>query len=250
VTWLLPALAGIAGAIVGSFLATLVIRWPRAEQVVAGRSRCDSCRRALPASSLIPLVSYLIARGRCRSCGARIDPLHFQVELVSALLAALALALQPNLAGAALAILWLLLLAPALLDARHMWLPDALTLALVVGGLLFGGLIADVTLIDRLIGGAAGYLSLFLVALAYRRWRGREGLGRGDPKLLGAIGLWTGWTALPVIILLAALAGIVAALVGGRSRLDRMPFGTLLALATMLWSGLAAAGLELPPREI
>ena len=245
-TWLPPALAGIAGAIVGSFLATLVIRWPRAEQVVAGRSRCDSCRRALPVVSLIPLVSYLIARGRCRRCGVRIDPLHFQVELASALLAALALALQPNLAGVALATLWLLLLAPALLDARHMWLPDALTVALAVAGLVLGGLIAEVPRTDRLIGGATGYLSLSLVALAYRRWRGREGLGGGDPKLLGAIGLWTGWAALPVIILLAALAGIAGALATGRGRLDRMPFGTLLAIATILWSGFAAAGLALP----
>ena len=231
---------------IGSFLATLIIRWPLDEQVVAGRSRCDSCRQALPASSLIPLISYLAARGRCRGCGARIDPLHFQVELASALLAALALLLQPNLAGAALAALWLLLLAPALLDARHMWLPDPLTLVLAAGGLLFGGLIAGVALTDRLIGGAAGYLSLSLIALAYRRWRGREGLGGGDPKLLGAIGLWTGWAALPIIALLAALAGIGTALATGRSRLDRMPFGTLLALATIFWSGLAAAGLVIP----
>jgi leader peptidase (prepilin peptidase)/N-methyltransferase len=243
VTWFLPALAGIAGAIVGSFLATLIIRWPRREQVVAGRSKCDACRRALPAAALIPLISYLAAQGRCRGCGVRIDPLHFQVELASALLAALALLLQPGLAGAALATLWLLLLAPAVLDARHMWLPNALTLVLAAGGLLVGGLIANTSLTDRLIGGSIGYLSLSLVALAYRRWRGREGLGGGDPKLLGAIGLWTGWAALPSILLLAALMGLCAALVMGRGRLDRMPFGTLLALATMLWSGLAAAGL-------
>lgn len=245
-SWHWPALAAVTGAIIGSFLATLVIRWPRAQQVVAGRSRCDSCRRALPASSLVPLISYLVAWGRCRGCGARIDPLHFQVELASALLAALALLIQPNLIGVALAILWLLLIAPALLDARHMWLPDPLTLTLAAAGLLFGGLIADFSLADRLIGGAAGYASLSLLAVAYCRLRGREGLGGGDPKLLGAIGLWTSWAALPAILLLAALAGLCAALATSRGRLDRMPFGTLLALATMLWSGLAAAGVALP----
>jgi leader peptidase (prepilin peptidase)/N-methyltransferase len=82
--------------------------------------------------------------------------------------------------------------------------------------------------------------------LLYRRTRGREGLGAGDPKLLGAIGLWTGWAALPVILFLAALAGIGAALAGGRGRLDRMPFGSLIAAAAMIWSGLAAAGYVLP----
>jgi leader peptidase (prepilin peptidase)/N-methyltransferase len=246
VSWLPPLLGAIAGGVIGSFLATLILRWSRGEQVITGRSRCDSCGAAVRALAMVPVLSYVIARGRCRACGAGIDPLHIQVELACALLGALAVGIQPNLSGAFLALFWLMLVAPAVLDARHMWLPDALTGVLAAAGLLFGGAIAGVPLADRLIGGAAGFASLTLIAYFYRGARGREGLGAGDPKLLGAIGLWTGWAALPVILLLAALAGIGVALTSGRGRFDQMPFGTLLAVAAMIWSGLAAAGYPLP----
>jgi leader peptidase (prepilin peptidase)/N-methyltransferase len=107
--------------------------------------------------------------------------------------------------------------------------------------LLVGGIATGLPPIDRLIGGAAGFLALWIVAQAYRRLRGREGLGAGDPKLMGAIGLWAGWMALPAILLVAALAGLGVAVAQGRSRLDRMPFGTLLAGAAIVWTGVLAA---------
>lgn len=240
-TVLMIVAAAVAGAIIGSFIATICVRWPKAEQVSTGRSRCDSCHRQLSAIELIPLVSWLATRGRCRTCGAPIPGLHLWVELAAAGLAALAIAIQPNIHGAALALFWLLLLAPAILDARHHWLPDPLTLLLAVAGLLVGGIATDSSLVDRLIGGAGGFLALWFIAHSYRRSRGREGLGAGDPKLLGAIGLWTGWFALPAILLISALAGLAVALAQGRSRLDRMPFGTLLASAAILWTAVLAA---------
>ena len=239
---LLPvAAAAIAGAIAGSFIATLCVRWSRGEQATVGRSRCDSCNRELRVVELIPIVSWLDTRGRCRSCGARIPRLHLWIEIAAAALAAIAVALQPNIQGAAIALFWLLLIAPAVLDAGHHWLPDPLTLVLALAGLLVGGMATGLPLIDRLIGGAAGFLALWIVAQAYRRLRGREGLGGGDPKLIGAIGLWTGWVALPAILLLAALAGLGVAVAQGRSRLDRMPFGLLLAGAAIVWTGVLAA---------
>ena len=180
-------------------------------------------------------------RGRCRTCGAPIPRLHLWVEIASAVLAALAIAIEPNLHGAALALFWLLLLAPAILDARHHWLPDPLTLVLAIAGLAVGGIAAGALFLDRLIGGAAGFASLWLIAESYRRSRGREGLGAGDPKLLGAIGLWTGALALPAIVLIAALGGLAVAVVQGRGRLDRMPFGSLLAGAAILWTAILAA---------
>jgi leader peptidase (prepilin peptidase)/N-methyltransferase len=238
---LLVAAAAVAGAIVGSFIATLCLRWSRGEQAAAGRSRCDFCHRELRVVELVPLVSWLYTRGSCRTCGAPIPKLHLLVELTAALLAALAVALQPNVHGAALALFWLLLLAPAILDARHHWLPDPLTLVLAIGGLLVGGVATGAPIVDRLIGGVAGFLALWFIARAYRHSRGREGLGAGDPKLLGAIGLWTGWFALPAILLIAALAGLAVAVAQGRARLDRMPFGTLLAAAAILWTAMLAA---------
>lgn len=238
---LLPLSGGVAGAIVGSFIATLCVRWPREEQATAGRSRCDSCHRRLGTLELVPILSWIAFRGRCRTCGAEIPKLHLWVELVAAALTALALVLQPNVQGATLAVFWLLLLAPTVLDARHYWLPDPLTLAIALAGLVLGGIASGLPLADRLIGGAAGFASLWLVATLYRRTRAREGLGAGDSKLLGAIGLWTGWQALPPILLIAALGGLAAAAAQGRSRLDRMPFGSLLAAGAFVWSAALAA---------
>ena len=232
----LPAAGALLGAIVGSFLATLCVRWPRGQQAMRGRSACDGCGRALTPLELVPLLSSLALRGRCRECGSRIPRTHFWFEVAAASLVALALALDPGPAGLALSLFWLLLLAPALLDARHYWLPDRLTLALVLAGLSFGGWAFGVGVGERLAGGAAGFLSLALIAAAYRRVRGREGMGAGDPKFLAAIGCWTGAFALPAIVLIACAAGIVAALVLGRGRLQRLPFGTLLALGAIAWS--------------
>lgn len=242
----LAAAGAVGGAIVGSFLATLIVRWPRGEQAVTGRSRCDACGRELTVLELLPIVSWIAIAGKCRSCGASIARTHFWVEVAAAVLAGLALALQPNVQGIALALFWLLLIAPAVLDARHQWLPDPLTIALVAGGLFLGGYATGVPPAPRLIGGAAGFLGLWLIARAYALVRKREGLGQGDPKLLGAIGLWTGWHALPVILLVAAIAGLAAAIAQGRSRLDRMPFGSLLAAGAFVWTALLAAGVPRP----
>ena len=238
---LLVAGGAIAGAIVGSFIATICVRWPQQMRAMTGRSRCDSCDRQLSAFELVPIVSWLATRGRCRTCGASIPKLHLWVELLASALAAIAFAIAPNFQGAALALFWLLLIAPAVLDAQHEWLPDPLTLLLALAGLLLGGVAVGAPLFDRLIGGGGGFLALWLIAHSYRRSRGREGLGAGDPKLLGAIGLWTGWMALPAVLLIAALAGLAVAVAQGRSRLDRMPFGTLLAGSATLWTALLAA---------
>lgn len=240
---LLLALAGaVAGAIVGSFIATLCLRLPTGRGAMLGRSSCDGCDRALGPAELVPLVSAALSRGRCRTCGAPIDPLHWRVEAAAAAIGGGAIALSPTASGAALAVLGWLLLAPAILDARHHWLPDRLTLALALAGLALGGLLDAVPLVDRLIGGVAGFAALALLATGYRLVRNRQGLGGGDPKLLGAIGLWTGWAALPAILLIGSLAGLAAALVTRRGPLERIAFGPLLALGAGTWSAVAVAG--------
>jgi len=220
----------LAGAIVGSFLATLVVRLPRGEQAVTGRSRCDHCERELRPLELIPLLSRLWLRGKCPACGGRIDPVHWQVETSAAAIGALSLGLAPEAAGLALALLGWLLLPLAWLDWRHFWLPDRLVLPLAIGGVALGGFFG-VSLIDRLVGGLAGWGVLTMLLLGYRRLRGREGLGQGDPKLLGAIGLWLGWMPLAPALALAATLGLAVALARGLKRADALPFGTMLAAA-------------------
>jgi leader peptidase (prepilin peptidase)/N-methyltransferase len=234
--WLWPVGLGALGAIIGSFIATLVIRWPQGRSVTRGRSRCDSCDAVLGPGELVPLFSAVLARGRCRRCAAPIDPRHWQIELAAAaigLLAGFAVSGPIALAGAAFG--WLLL-ALAALDLVTFWLPDRLTILLAAGGLFTGAIGIAPSLSDRLIGGAAGFAVLWGVGQAYRLVRKREGLGGGDPKLFGAIGLWLGWAMLPAVLLLAALTGLALVLVGhvaGRpARLDdRVPFGALLAIA-------------------
>jgi len=243
--WVL--LGSVSGAIIGSFIATLVLRWPAGRSVVTGRSHCDNCGRQLRAGELVPIVSFVAARGRCRRCNAAISRFHPVVELCAAALSGLALWLAPELRGIALALLWWQLLTIALLDARHLWLPDRLTLLLAASGLALGGLGVGAPLADRIIGALAGFASLALIAAGYRRLRGRDGLGGGDPKLLGAIGCWLGWTALAPVVLIAALVGLGVAVAGRKDRFDALPFGTFLAAGGLLWSGLLlaqAAGIE------
>lgn len=228
-------LAALIGLILGSFIATLVLRWPDGRSVL-GRSQCDSCKQVLGPLDLVPLVSALALRGRCRRCGAPIDAFHMQVELASGLIGAIALVILPGTAGWLWALLGWLLLPLALLDARHMWLPDRLNAVLAVGGLLLAGPLLATTLLDRWIGALAGGALLALVALAYRQGRGRDGMGGGDPKLVAAIGAWLGWQALPLMLLLASAGGMVWALAtqgkGDRPLSMRsIPFGTFLAIA-------------------
>lgn len=226
----------LLGAILGSFIATLALRWPQGRSVVAGRSTCDGCGRALRAAELVPLVSYLALRGRCATCRRPIDPFHPGVEAAAAVIGFAAGLVAPGTEGLAGAAFGWLLLALGAFDLLAFWLPDRLTGALALGGLFAGGLELGPAMTERLVGGVAGYLSLWLIARAYRRLRGREGLGGGDAKLLGGIGLWLGWRPLPAVLFCACLLGLglvmYRALSGRRVRgNDMVPLGTLLALA-------------------
>ena len=234
--WIWPVLLGGLGAIFGSFIATIVVRWPEGRSVLHGRSACDGCGVVLAPRDLMPLVSALVARGRCRRCGAAIDPRHWQIEAMALLTGVAAGIAVPGPVGIAGAVFGWLLLTLAALDVTDFWLPDPLTLTLALAGLATGVAGVEPPLNDRLIGGAAGFASLWLIGFAYKRLRGREGLGGGDPKLLGAIGLWLGWAMLPAVLLLAAATGLALVLIGivrGRAaRLDdKAPFGALLAIA-------------------
>lgn len=237
--WWLPLLAA---PFAGSFLLVVVRRRPDGRAIVWDRSQCESCGHRLGPLELIPIASLLAQRGRCRSCGSRIDVAHLAAELIALLIAAAAAAAGtagPNLwAGCLLG--WTLL-ALAWIDWEEGVLPDALTLPLVVAGLVLAWWLVPWSLTDRAIGAIAGYLGFRAVAALYRALRKREGLGQGDAKLLAASGAWLGWQALGHVVLLAALLGLGFALVT-RIRgepLDEataLPFGPALAIATfILW---------------
>ncbi len=203
--------------------------------MLRGRSACDGCGRTLRAAELVPLLGWLVARGRCRRCGGAIDPRHLAFELGCAAIGAVSGAVAQGWAGAFGAGFGWLLLTLAALDATELWLPDPLVLALAFLGLASAPF-APPPLVARLVGGAAGFASLWAIGAGYARLRGREGLGGGDPKLFGAIGLWLGWRALPIVLLLAALVGLGLVLVQrlrGRALAadTALPFGAFLAVA-------------------
>ena len=242
------------GAIVGSFLATILVRWPQGRSAMAGRSACDGCGRTLGPAELVPILSYFVFRGRCRTCGARIDWRHVAVELTAGIVGVVAVLVEPlPMAAVTMAVGWWLLILAAL-DAEHQWLPDALTLPLIALGLATAWAGFGPPLLDRAIGAAAGWAVLALLALGYRKLRGREGMGGGDPKLLAAIGAWVGVLQLPFVLLGAGLAGLVALLFMAMrgQRIDgatRLPLGALMALAAwpiwLIFDTIYSAGIHI-----
>lgn len=225
---------------IGSLLSVLVVRLPAGEPVVLSRSRCRHCGRRLGVADLLPLVSWLALAGRCRHCRAPVGWLYPGLEAGALLIAAWAVLIVPEpWLWPSCGLGWALL-ALAVIDARTMLLPDALTGPLLAAGLalcLIGG--DGLSCRDRLIGAAIGLAVPLLIRAVYRRLRGREALGMGDAKLLAAAGAWLGWAGLPGVILIAAAAALVVellrAVIEGRLETRRpLPFGPYLCLAIWL----------------
>jgi leader peptidase (prepilin peptidase)/N-methyltransferase len=232
-------LSGVFGLIVGGFLAAVSVRLPLDEDA-GGRSRCMSCDAALKPWWMIPVVSWLILRGRCGLCGAAISPRYILIELAAGAVGVWA-ALNGHswlMIGATALLGWQLLLI-AIVDAENHWLPDILTLPLIGTGLVASALLAGGLPLNQIAGAVLGFSLLWLLAWLYRVVRKRDGLGGGDPILFAAAGAWVGWTGLPGVLLWACAVGLC--LVLGRLLLrrsvrgtDRMPFGTYLAIGAWL----------------
>lgn len=224
---------------VGSFLGVVIRRLPLGRPIAVARSACEGCGRALLARDMVPLVSFVMLRGRCRFCRAGIARFHAWVELAAVAVAAGAVLAEPD-AGAGAWVdcvlgWWLLVL--AWIDWDHLRLPDVLTLPLVVGGVLATWALEPEAVGDHAVAAALAYLAFRGIALGYRVLRGRDGLGQGDAKLLAASGAWVGLAGLPSVVLGAAVVALVVTL-GGRVFGRRVagdvpvPFGPYLALAT------------------
>jgi leader peptidase (prepilin peptidase)/N-methyltransferase len=224
----------------GSFLGVLIRRLPAGEPVVFSRSACPHCASRLTGLDLIPLVGFLIARGRCRHCREPIGLFYPLVEL-----AAVAVALWASLSEPDRGLVWVdcglgwTLLTLAWIDWTDMLLPDVLTLPLLVAGLALTFASQSDALVDHSLAAALGYLSFQGLALGYRRLRGRDGLGGGDAKLIAASGAWCGLAALPFVVFASAALGLLAALglaLAGRTITSRthIPFGPCIALAFWL----------------
>jgi leader peptidase (prepilin peptidase)/N-methyltransferase len=213
--------------------------------LVVPRSACPACKAPITALQNIPLISWLVLRGRCARCGAAISARYPLVELLTGLLSAWVAARFGfgTSALAALVLTWFLI-ALAFIDIDTQLLPDSLTLPLLWLGLtlsLLGPQNAAWLPVDvrsSLIGAAAGYVSLWSVYHLFRLLTGKEGMGYGDFKLFAALGAWLGWQMLLPVILIAAvvgaLVGIAMLTVRGQSRATPIAFGPFLAAAGWL----------------
>lgn len=254
----LVAAAALLGLVVGSFLNVVIHRVPRMMErdeanyiaelrgdplpypgrynLMVPRSACPHCGHAIAPWENVPVLSYLLLRGRCSACKAPISVRYPLVELACAVLSALvAWRFGPGAqALAALVLVWGLL-ALTMIDADTQLLPDQITLPLLWIGLLLNVAGLFVALPDAVIGAAAGYLVLWLAYWLFRLLRGKEGMGFGDFKLMAALGAWFGWQALPALVLLSSVAGVVFGLVNIALRRQQrdtpFPFGPFIALA-------------------
>jgi len=203
------------------------------------RSACPHCNHTIGAWENIPIVSYLVLRGRCRKCGAAISPRYPIVEATSGILAAWAsVHFGYGVAAAgALLLIWALI-ALASIDFDTQLLPDDITLPLLWTGLIFNLYGTFTNLTSAVLGAIVGYLSLWSVYWLFKFATGKEGMGYGDFKLLAAIGAWMGWQMLPLIILLSSLLGAVVGITMifafKHGRNIPIPFGPYLAVGGLI----------------
>ncbi len=235
-SWWLPL---VVAPFIGSFLGVLITRLPAGEAVAIGRSRCSSCGHALGAFDLVPLLSWLALRRRCRYCGSPIGWFYPGIEL-AAMVVPIWAATEVGgwLLWASCALGWVLLTL-AVIDARHLLLPDVLTLPLLAGGLAVAACIEGASLHEHAIGAVAGFVVFWLIGRGYAFVRGREGLGMGDAKFLAAAGAWVSWQGLPGVVFIGAASALAFALVriavgASVAGAHKIPFGTFLCLGTWI----------------
>ena len=257
----LAAVAGLLGLCVGSFLNVVIHRLPRMMErewhaqcadlrgetpspaevlsLARPRSRCPSCGHQITVLENIPIVSYLILRGKCSKCAAPISARYPVVEAATGLLSAYAawhFGPTPQALGA-LIMLWALIALTAI-DLDTQLLPDSITLPLLWIGLALNLAGTYVDISSAVIGAMVGYLTLWSVFWLFKLATGKEGMGYGDFKLLAALGAWLGWQMLPVIILLSSIVGAVVGIClivfSRHGRNTPIPFGPYLAAAGII----------------
>lgn len=252
---------GLGALLIGSFLNVVIYRLPRMLKtewrtecellfnpsahkktkppvfnLCLPRSSCPQCTHIIPWWHNIPLLSFIMLKGRCATCNKHISWQYPCVEFLSLLLslvATLYFGFTPHLVFALLFI-WTLMCLTAI-DLQHQLLPDGLTLGLLWLGLLANTLHLFAPLQSAILGAVCGYLSLWLVMKGFFLLTGKIGMGHGDFKLLAALGAWFGWSMLPTILLIASILGAIAGMtylkLTKQSKETPIPFGPFLCLA-------------------
>jgi leader peptidase (prepilin peptidase)/N-methyltransferase len=222
--------AGLFGAVIGSFLNVVAHRVPLGESLVSPGSRCPECGAPVKPYDNVPVVSWLLLRGRCRNCGARISPRYPLVELATALVFAAVVAVRGFDDDLVLELPFVAaLIALAAIDFDHKLLPNKIVYPLAAYGVIATLLVDRDDLVENLIAGAGAFAFLLLAVIAYPR-----GMGMGDVKLAGAMGLYLGLSVIPALLtafLTGSIVGVVIiAREGAAGRKKAVPFGVFLAL--------------------
>jgi leader peptidase (prepilin peptidase) / N-methyltransferase len=224
------AFAAALGAIIGSFVNVVVWRLPRGESLASPPSRCPSCGKRIAPYDNIPIVSWVVLQGRCRRCGGRISPRYPAVELLTAATFAAVVAVRGFDDDLLLELPFVAsLIALAGIDLDHRLLPNKIVYPMAVYGLVATAIVDSGDLVEHVLAGAGGFVFLFLAVLAYPR-----GMGMGDVKLAGAMGLYLGLSIVPAMLvafLTGSLVGLgIIAREGAQARKKAVPFGVFLAL--------------------
>src|SRR4030065_1152172 len=236
---MLTLISIIFGAMIGSFLNVCICRLPKEESIVKPGSHCPRCKTPIRFYDNIPLMSYLLLRGKCRYCQASIS---IQYPIIEAITALSSFFLFITF-GVSLSFIYYFsfvaaLIAITVIDLYHQIIPDVISLPGIVIGLLGSLVIPQITFWSSLIGVISGGGSLFLVATVYQWLFKREGMGGGDVKLLAMIGAFLGWKAVILTILLSSLigsiTGIIIMVVKGKDFKYAIPFGPFLSLGAMI----------------
>ena len=236
--WMALLLVGLFGACIGSFLNVCIFRLPRRESLVWPGSRCTSCDRSLSWFENLPVVSWVVLRGRCRTCQAPVSWMYPIVEILTALTLVSAYELYGlTLLGGVRALFACGLIVLFVTDLQHKILPNVITVPGIAVGVLCSFFLPPGWR-DSLLGILVGGGTLFAIGETYYRLRGQEGLGMGDVKLLGMIGAFLGWKLVLLTLVLASFAGSlvgVALIVSGRGNMKyALPFGTFLAVGALV----------------
>jgi leader peptidase (prepilin peptidase) / N-methyltransferase len=224
------AFIALLGAVLGSFLNVVIHRLPRGESLASPGSRCPSCGTPIAPYDNVPVLSWLLLRGRCRHCGAPISARYPTVELLTAATFAAVVAVRGFDDDLLLELPFVAcLIALAGIDLDHKLLPNKIVYPMAVYGLVATAIVDTDYLVEHLIAGAGGFLFLFIAVLAYPR-----GMGMGDVKLAGAMGLYLGLSIVPAMLtafLTGSLVGLgMMAREGVQARKKAVPFGVFLAL--------------------
>ena len=236
----------LIGTIFGSFSNVLIYRLPNNKQgILLGRSGCPKCKKQINWYDNIPLISFLLLQGKCRTCNKQISFQYFIVELLSGLTFVLIFSFHQNIFDILILILiYLVFVNIFFIDLKHFIIPDSLNILLAIIGFVKNFIPITITqfqisLQNSIIGGIIGFLLIYSIIFLYRHLKNREGMGLGDAKLMVGIGLLLGWQSIPIILFLASILGlifVIPSLIRKTKKLTtQIPFGPFIVLGSILF---------------